>query len=274
MRIKLLLLLGLSLLISSCAQRRAERFVEQLKSNDKETRINASYKLLLIGKPAVEPLIKVLQTGDERTRFIAVQLLGKIGDPHAVEPLIDMLKERSVPIREKAVEALGKMADYRCVDPLIERLLFDPEPSVRAQAAESLGILRYIEAEDALLEALQDTNAVVRKNALIALERFWDSALYPVFVKMTKDPDDEVRYVAVQILGHIRFEGALKRLIQLLEDEVPAIRQEAAYALGEMRDERAVRPLLNMMVEYDGADREAAKKALKKITGAEYEVIE
>ncbi|OQX58121.1 hypothetical protein B5M50_04900 [candidate division KSB1 bacterium 4484_219] len=243
MRVKfaVFLLLGLLIMVLNCGERRACHYIEQLKSGDKETRIDASYQLLLMGKSAVEPLIQVMRSGDERSRFIAIQLLGKIGDSRAVEPLIDALVGESLPLK----------------------------------AAEALGVLRYIAAEDALIEALQDTSAEVRVKALAALECFWDSRLNPLFVKMTEDPDDEVRYVAVQILRHTRFPGALRQLIKLLNDEVPAVRQEAAYALGEIGDKRAVRPLLNMLVEYkDEADRKAAQTALKKLTGAEYKVLE
>lgn len=278
MRFKLASLLALGLLIAvlGCSEKRAQRHIEKLNSDNRETRLDASYRLLLMGKSAVDPLVEVARMGDERSRFIAVQLLGKIGNPRAVEPLIEVLMSDSVPLRKAAVEALGKSADERCVLPLIDRLHEDPEPSIRAEATEALRLLRYFEAENALVEALLDSNAEVRKGALVALDSFWDSRLDPIFVKMSEDPDDGVRYIAVQILRHIKFHGALGRLIDMLYDEVPAIRQEAAYALGELGDKRAVYPLMNMLAEfYDNkADREAAQKTLKKLTGSEYEVLE
>lgn len=276
MKRPLLFTLVLFIVVLSCGEKRARWNIDRLKSEDREARFDACRNLLLIGKPAVEPLIQVLQTSDERSRFIAAQLLGKIGDHRAVEPLIDALKNNSVAVCEVAVVALGKLMDRRCVSPLIECLHENPAPSIRAKTAEALGILRTVETEEALVKALQDSSAEVRKNALIALNSFMDSRLNMLFFKMTEDPDGDVRYIAVQILRHAKFSDALNRFIELLDDDVPGVRQEAAYALGEIGNKKAVAPLLNMLVEQGNneADQKAAREALKKLTGTEYKVVD
>lgn len=278
MRLKFtaLLSLGLLMVVLGCGEKMAQQLIERLKSKDREVRLDASHKLLVIGKPAVEPLIQVVRSGDERSRFIGAQLLGKIGDTRAVEPLIEMLNSDSVPLRQAAVEALGKLADERCVQPLSDLLIDDPVASIRVKAAEALGFLKYIEAEDVLVEALGDSSAEVRRGALIALDSFWDSRLDSIFVKMSEDANDNVRYTAVQILRRSKIQGTLTRFIELLSDNVPDIRQEAAYALGEIGDKKAVDPLVKMLVKYydDEADRRAAQETLKKLTGTEYKVRE
>ena len=51
--------------------------------------------LIAIGKPAVEPLIKILQDENESV-FLqreAVQVLAGIGDERAIQPMIQALKE-------------------------------------------------------------------------------------------------------------------------------------------------------------------------------------
>ena len=69
-------------------------------------------------------------------------------------------------------------------------------------------------------------------------------------IRMSVDPSDEVRYVAVQALGQIG-SAALRRparnaiyealLVALDADELQSIRGKAMHALAEMGDARAVR---------------------------------
>ena len=264
------------IIVVSCGEKIAMQHIERLKSDDREVRLDAGYQLLVIGKPAVKPLIQVVQGNAERSRFIAAQLLGKIGDLRAVEPLIALLTSDNVHFREVIVDALGKFADERCVQPLVDLLYDDPAPSVRAKAAKALGILRYIETEEPLIDALQDSCAVVRKMALVGLDCFRDSRLNSTYLEMTRDHDAEVRYVAVQILRSSKFHDALSRFIELLHDHVPEVRQEAANALGDLGDKKAVNPLLNMLSKYydNDTDRKTAQSNLIKITGAEYRIFE
>jgi len=87
-------------------------------------------KLVEIGAPAVEPLIKVLGDRDLYARKHAANALGQIGDSRAVVPLINCLdivikKFHGVNysmsadrLYESIIEALGQIGDNRAVEPL------------------------------------------------------------------------------------------------------------------------------------------------------------
>lgn len=66
-------------------------------------------ELVKAGKPAVEPLIKVLGDRDNSVRFFAARALGNIGDTKAVEPLIKTLQDQSLVVRKAAALALEKL---------------------------------------------------------------------------------------------------------------------------------------------------------------------
>ena len=53
-------------------------------------------------------------------RYVAVQLLGSMGDRKAVPILIESLKDEHRPIRKKAAQSLGELGDQRAVAPLKE----------------------------------------------------------------------------------------------------------------------------------------------------------
>ena len=65
--------------------------------------------LVRIGKPAVGPLVGLLNDGNSLVRFTAAELLGKIGDKRAVQPLIEVLKDNEKSVRNAATGALKKL---------------------------------------------------------------------------------------------------------------------------------------------------------------------
>jgi len=96
----------------------------------------------------------------------------EIGAP-AVEPLIKALKRDEDEIaRWVATEALGRIGDNRAVDPLIETLKNDVHPDVRWHTAEALGILGDEKAVEFLKDALKDEDNWVRDFAEEALKKF------------------------------------------------------------------------------------------------------
>jgi HEAT repeat protein len=78
--------------------------------------------LISIGKPAVEPLIALLQKEDPLIREIACDILGKIGDVSAVEPLLEALNDEDFNVRFSAGEALNKLETTPEIESLIEAM--------------------------------------------------------------------------------------------------------------------------------------------------------
>lgn len=90
-----------------------------------------------IGKPAIEPLIEVLQDRDLYVHFVAARTIGKIKDPRAVDSLIPVLYEPLWDVRQAAVQALGKIGDVKAISPLLKKLR-DREWKVRKSALSAL----------------------------------------------------------------------------------------------------------------------------------------
>ena len=138
---------------------------------------------------AVEPLIDLLQGGNESVRREAVKALGQIGDPHAVESLVGVLRDAKV--REEAVQALGKIRDPRAVEPLIG-LLRDAREPVRAEAAEALGKIGA-PAVERLITMLRDTDVEVRWRVSVTLGEIGDPRALPELERVTREDTGEFR---------------------------------------------------------------------------------
>jgi hypothetical protein len=66
-------------------------------------------KCAAIGRPAVEPLLKLLQDKGFSHRAIVAEALGRIGDARAVQPLLSALEEQQRFLRQCAARALVQM---------------------------------------------------------------------------------------------------------------------------------------------------------------------
>lgn len=96
--------------------------------------------LKVIGRPAVERLIFILENGHVHRREDAAFALGDIRDPAAVPALIDAVSHKDPLLRMIAAGALGKIGDARAREPLSARLADENAQVVRA-ARKSLGQL-------------------------------------------------------------------------------------------------------------------------------------
>lgn len=274
-RIQLFVLLGALAALSACSQQRADSYIADLTHPERQVRLNAGYQLVMMGDAAVEPLLQSLEaTASDSMRYIGVQILGRIGNDDAVPYLRGLLAAPNPFVRREAALALGKMGDPALILPLATLLGEDPAPEVRAAAAQSLPNFRDSTAAGPLVEALADTASKVRAAALAGLDRLWPRQIEAAILPRLADDDETVRYIAVQILGKHRVKAGLDGLCGALQDSSVWVRTEAARALGRLRDQEAVPPLTRLLKRHDGPDAEAARRALRDITGMDYVVLE
>ena len=93
--------------------------------------------LVIIGPPARDRLIFVLQQGHLHRRQDAAFVLGMMKDPVAVKPLCVGMHNPDPLLRVIIVEALGKIGDPEATDTL-RLALGDVDPAVSAAARKSL----------------------------------------------------------------------------------------------------------------------------------------
>lgn len=271
----LLGLLGLPLLFGGCAEERARPYIEALSHPERQIRLEASYNLVMVGPPAVPPLLAHLQAGaSDSLLYIGAQILGRIGAHDAIPFLTELLGHADPFVRREAVLALGKMGDPALLPRLDRALRQDPDAGVRAAAAQGLPNLRDSTAVPALLFALTDSAASVRHSALAGLNRLWGPRAQEAAVAALFDEDETARYIAAQILGKRRVAAALEGLCTALSDSSVWVRLEAARALGRLDDARAVPPLEKAIKRHNGPDADEARRSLRALTGMDYVVLQ
>ena len=277
-----LLALWVLLLYSACGGPAPEEYIHQFKSLQKAERVKAANQLIRFDADEVVPLlIEEADSGYIRVRFEVMHLLGRFQDERAVPTLIEGLRDKSPRVAAVAAWALGQIGAPAALAPLL-RYVRDPTVEVRQYVLGALGPCHSYEAEPALSDsafrvvrrALRAPKPKWRIAALQSLRAYGYRDAVQEVIRMSLDPSNEVRYVAVQALGQIG--SASQRwparnaiyealLVALDADELQSIRDKAVHALAEVGDERAVPHLQRLMREGTEKDQIAARLALYKL---------
>jgi HEAT repeat protein len=222
--------------------------------------MNAMDSLVKIGKPATRQLVKAL-TGNRNPdiRYGASFALREIKDKSAVPALIKALEDKDWGVRKYAMDSLVKMR-IEPLDPMIRVLLKDRDPKMRVGAAQVLGKIAvkmkvaYVfgkldesKAVTALIKALADRKAEVRRNVILALANIKEKRVISALTKALEDSNASVRRNAILALANIKEKRVDTALMKELKDRNPKIRWEAVSALVKIKGIRSIPVLIKTM---------------------------
>jgi len=182
-------------------------------------------------------LIELLHHADMRVRQRAQFTLAGRGD-EAVSALVELVNEshETVP-RLHAIWGLGQIArEKKFVLDEVAKLLADPNPHVRTQAAKVLGDSRYSEATARLLEKLGDEDLHVRSEACLALGKIGSpKAVDSILAVLEENQDTDVflRHAGVMGLAGI---GDATELVKRANHPSAAVRMGILLALRRLAD--------------------------------------
>lgn len=152
---------------------------------------------------------------------------------------------------------------------LIEKLQSSDKNVVKASIIEDLGNLMDPRAVRPLIKALNDSEMLVRWNAIKALARFGDGAVGPL-LNALNDTDHFKRRNVVQAMGEVGGDEAVDRLIRMLmfDESDQNVLVEVIRALDKIGDARAVEPLITVLKMNNWEMRWRAIHALERIEDA------
>jgi HEAT repeat protein len=210
------------------------------------------------------------------SRSVEKSIDDAFGDPPVEEPvgldaLLAALEDPEWKVRWDAVNALGNSKDRRATAALVKRALRDDNPHPRWRSLWALSAVDPggRDAIPLLRDGLENPDAVVVRNAAVALAFFAQPEAKPELLKALKDPDVFRRWEAVFSLKTIGDEHVVRALIPLLNESIePAVRvrQETALTLGRIGKAEVVPALLGSLREDQSPQvRWRAAMALSKI---------
>ncbi len=247
----------------------ADRLIEQLRSEDVETRRAAAAALGRIGDArAVEPLVALLDEDDRDVLGVAAGALARLGDRRAFESLLRLIGDGDLGVRQAAIGALNSIG-HPGMSARMRLFLEDSDPHVRESAVKIAGYFGYADCADPLLDRCRDTDEAVRAAALEHVSYLEDDRSVPLLIAALANDTPRARAAAAQALAHVERPGALDALRRAIDDPDPWVRYFSVTSLGRQAD-RASLPNLERMAADDGAPqvRIAAIGAIGEIGAA------
>jgi HEAT repeat protein len=189
-----------------------------------------------------------------------VTLLGKA----AVPAIAAILKHGANEERVSAANALGALNEPMVLQSLVDAL-GDSESLVRTAALNGIAEIGEARAAASIIGVLRDHDRNVRSAAAMALGQLGDLQAVDHLLPMLTDTHWEVRAAALQSLGRLGDRRALEPIANMLQDKDAEIRQQAADALGRLGDPAIVPKLVLTMMDPEMGVRNAASRALTMI---------
>jgi HEAT repeat protein len=213
-----------------------------------------------------------LQDPDNFQRFQAVGRIVERGSQMA-PVLVSVLQEsENRQFNRDALECLHYLLVEKKVEdgqvPILAQLLRARDPEVRIMMADNFGVFRLAGAEDALVAALQDSIASVRRFALRSLAALKSLKSVPVAQRLAlNDTSEDVRRTAVRLLSRIGGDSVSGRVLRVVLEQGPGISEQVAAADGVAyrQDTAAVNILREVAESYDVYLQRAAGKALAEL---------
>ena len=212
--------------------------VQLLQSaEDEDLAQMAAQALSNIGSSAIAALSNLL--AQEESRYLAVQALAQIRRPETITPLLSVVHDPLPSIRSTAIEALTSFRDRRILPVLLEALQ-DTAAAVRKEAVIGLGLrgrtLQELELVEYLKPLLYDFNPEVCQQAAIALGRIGTDEAAEALFRVIKSPATPIslKIGFVRALSWIQTSIALEYFQQVLAWVPPEVCQEIVAVLGRV----------------------------------------
>jgi HEAT repeat protein len=225
----------------------AEPLIKDLGDKNITLRTKAHHSLVIIGEPAVKPLVVALSSPNRRLRWEAGKVLDEINinwtrqaDEGTIAALITDLDSPDGFIRLRArwyLTTIGRRAI-----PHLGKALDNKDTVMRWEAAKALEQIGDPQAIEVLIDALEDNMFDVRWMAAEGLIIIGRPAIRRLLKKLIEHPDSEwLREGAHHIIRCLKNPGlrlTLQSLLRALEDleaplEVPLAAEKALNSLNE-----------------------------------------
>ncbi|MDA0738276.1 MAG: HEAT repeat domain-containing protein [Nitrospirae bacterium] len=248
------------------ARETVEVIVTELAHEEDWRRMRATATSLKGGPKVVDLIIKEIQVGSPAYKVEAARMLARIRDPRAGVPLVNLIAGEEENVRDAVVDSLKQMAgilDEPTAAALVELL---KNEDLRSVVTELLGVIPT--SIGPLTAMLKDPDEDARIQAADILDHLMDPRSLDALVDAMGDP--AIRDIAVQTLKKLgairdRIDQVMNQLSSVEESELrEGARQEAVISLHPIG-----RPAVEILIEYleddDWVVREAAADVLGKI---------
>lgn len=166
---------------------RAARLVLMLEDEALPCRLTAQASLIRLGPSAVPSIVQQLERSEPSALALTLFVGSRLNDRTLQDPALTHQLHSDADVRAGVAEVLTSAGGAEAIKAL-EKFLSDPAATVRAKAAEGLGVLGYWPSAPLLAERLGDRAWEVRRAAGLALSKLNGPGLF--YLQRTLRNDD------------------------------------------------------------------------------------
>ncbi len=223
--------------------------LQVLTFGDFQARWDIAKVIPRLGDAAIAPLIELLHndTLETQARWYAARILGGFAHPQSIQALIAAVQAYDDDLSRMAATALANLG----TDAIAALIPLLDSPTTRSMAVASLCQISHSATIVPLLSVIQDPDPHIRTTALEALSSFHDVRVPPALVQALTDAAASVRRAAILGLG---FRTDLMQTLDLVQLVGPCLRdsdlsvcQQAAIALGRLGTPAAANLLFDVL---------------------------
>ena len=196
-----------------------ESIVSATKDEDVIISLSALRIVALLGdRTSLEPLLDALQNDSYDIRREAIRSLGMLEEHVPVEVFMRVLEDENWEVREAAIETLGALGQRAPIDTLRSIMQEGRSVNISIAVVRACGMLGHYAPIDLVLEALDDDDfTVVREatRALATIGQWIDAKTLFSALEKNKKP---LFIPAIQILGTLKDEASLDVLLSLFKE--------------------------------------------------------
>ncbi len=208
-------------------------------------------------REALRDIVDLFAVKDESLQLAVLESLGSYRNYEGMLALFRLLHSGhtvSTQVRMSATFVLTRLIGKKMILFLLEEL-DDPDPRVRANAIESVGLLKDKETMAVLLPFLQDSNNRIRANTAVSLYRFLKTRkrALKTIQELLASSTLESRLSGIYAAGETRHKSFEKELAAGLKSTEPRLVEHAAAALAKIRNPEFLKPMLSLLTHPEAA---------------------
>jgi len=202
--------------------------------------------ILAMGKIAVTYLIEGLSLPFENVKIVAARIISQLGDADEVKKLIPLLHEASMQVQAESLEALKGYNHDEMLPMILEMVEFSGE-EISYRASEVLGCYPYSKFQHFLQTLISSSDPLKRKRAAILIGHGKYDVSPTMLYHLAKDESTAIRKQAIWALGIKKTPGAVKLLLDALDDPDEDVRIETVKTLAEYGEHAPIREILGLL---------------------------
>ena len=225
---------------------------------------------------AVELMLDILAATERRSqmhlapghyRDIVWDRLGKVTDRYARARVEQELKTcQDQRVRQWCAELLGIYGDRSFADS-VKKALSARDDDLQRWAAWSIGMLKFEEAQSALMPLTRHRNDQVRANAFEALARVDKNNLMSFLMALADDPSGGVRCALLGAAAEVCPDRIEELCVKALRDRDWRPRMQAVQNLGTVKTKSSVDALISALRDGRPVIGSRAMRELQQLTG-------